>query len=428
MSGLEMKGRVELFSPVPPMRTGTASYLAEIVRRMAAIESLRPLMRIAIDPDFLPDGPGSVTELEGVEVAPFADFETEVPVGSSRILFVANNDHHAYVQASLARMSSRAQGRIIVVLHDTSVFMLNRFMYGQSRLSKDELVDRTAPQYGSRAGRLVEARLAGHMPDLFEFVTHTQALALSRAHEIWVHSIYSLVKLLTETDLHANMFPRMRVCAHPAPDVEDVEETDAALEDTGRQVFRIGIFGWVTSPKRVTSVIRGLALALDRLPSGKRDGIELVIVGRLPPETSYDPAGEASRFDVADRVRFIDYPSDVEFAELQSSCQLIFNLRYPSCGETSGTLASARATRAALVTSRYQAFHETGDNSAATVTVLPCLEDWSIAAVICEAIENASRTAGAARAPAAAEIAPVEKLVLREILGVAVRQRHSLAL
>jgi glycosyltransferase involved in cell wall biosynthesis len=246
------------------------------------------------------------------------------------------------------------------------------------------------------------------MPDIFEFVTHAQHLALTMTHEIWVHSLFGLVKLLGESTLQASRFPKIRVCRHPEP-----RATAAPAPRTDDGVFRIGVFGYVTAPKRITSVIRGLALACDRLGAVAKS-IELVVVGRIPQDTIYDPEGEAMRFDVGGQVRFVDYPSADEFSRLQSGCDLIFNLRYPSCGESSGTLASAAASGAAVVTSRYQAFHEApGDR---TVTVLPVFEDWMIASVISDAFLDRSAVTRQAKHRGQSP-APVEKLLLAEILG-----------
>lgn len=397
------------------MRTGTADYFDKVLRRVANVPGCAELMAIGIDPDFAPADRSSASALHGVPVLDHRAFPDEVPVGTTRIFFLANNDHHAYVHAALARQTSLAHGKIIALIHDPCAFMASRFMTGNGtyRFSGAELLDAISGQYGAAAKRLLEARLDGDMPDIFEFVTHAQKSALSRAHEIWVHSLYGLVKLIGESDLPAHRLPKIRVCAHPRT---DGEPGSAELAERAGPL-RIGVFGWVTPPKRVTAVIRGLALACDRLGPAAT-GIELVVVGRRPPESSYDPAGEAARFDVAERIRFVDYPGAKEFAELQAGCHLIFNLRYPSCGESSGTLASAEATAARVVTSRYQAFHESpGQRS---VTILPILEDWEIAAAICEAHEavRGQRPARANKPASGAQaICPVEKLLLCETLS-----------
>lgn len=403
------------------MRTGTAAYLDVVLSRVAAVPRCADAVVVGIDPEFLPQGEAMPETLHGVPVVDFRDLPPDVPPGHTRLFCLANNDHHAFVFDSLRRQGSRAGGKIIALLHDPACFMINRFMTGNGtwRQTVEDLDEAVRSQYGPAGSRLLKARLDGSMPDVFEFVTHAQHLALTMTHEIWVHSLFGLVKLLGESALQASRFPKIRVCRHPEP-----RGTPARARRADDGVFRIGVFGYVTAPKRVTSVIRGLALACDRLgPAGK--SIELVVVGRIPHDTIYDPAGEAARFDVADRVRFIDYPSADEFSRLQSDCDLIFNLRFPSCGESSGTLATAAASGAMVVTSRYQAFHETpGDR---TVTVLPVFEDWMIASIIGDAVlarGPINRTA-ARRGETAA---PVEKLLLAEVLARAGQRNAPLEL
>ena len=397
------------------MRTGTAAYLETVLSRIAAVPRCADAMVVGIDPEFLPPGEAMPDLLHGIPVVDFRRLPIDVAPGHTRIFCLANNDHHAFVFESLRRQGSRAGGKIVALLHDPACFMINRFMTGNGtwRQTVEDLDEAVRSQYGPAGSRLLKARLDGSMPDIFEFVTHAHHLALTKTHEIWVHSLFGLVKLLGESTLQASRFPKIRVCRHPEP-----RGIDASMPRADDGVFRIGVFGYVTAPKRVTSVIRGLALARDRLGAAAKS-IELVVVGRIPHDTIYDPEGEAMRFDLGGEVRFVDYPSADEFSRLQSDCDLIFNLRFPSCGESSGTLATAAASGAIVVTSRYQAFHEApGDRS---ITVLPVFEDWMIASIISDAFLGR----GAITRPAkhrGQSPAPVEKLLLAEVLTRA-RQR-----
>jgi hypothetical protein len=251
------------------------------------------------------------------------------------------------------------------------------------------------------------------MPDIFEFVTHCQKPALTKSHEIWVHSIFALAKLICESAVRARQFPKIRVCAHPAPEVAELPPPGA-----DKSIFRIGVFGWVTPPKRVAAIIKGFGLASDRLGREALGKINLMVVGRRPSDSPYDPEGEVARYDLQSRVHFVKDSSHREFVELQGACHLIFNLRFPSCGETSGTLATADRSGATVITSRYQAFHETSI-ARRTVTVLPDIEAWDIASAICEAYQrfNEHRPMPTARPQSpTSEICPMEKLILMEVL------------
>lgn len=275
------------------------------------------------------------------------------------------------------------------------------------------------PQYGSATSRYVRARQDGLMPDIFEYVTHSQYAALANSHEIWVHSLFAIAKLTCESDIPARRLPTIRLCAPPLPDELPLGKRESVgKREPAANRFLIGCFGWITPAKRIGSVLRGLSLALDRLPVEARRQIELMIVGRKPDGDLFDPRGVAGAYDVSDAVRIIEYPDADEFLYLQASCQLIFNLRYPSCGESSATLLSAGYTDAQLATSRYQAFNEVSSECRKVTTLQP-LDDWEIASVICAAYDSWRRGEVAAPSPRRTETSPcpVEKLLLHEIIS-----------
>jgi hypothetical protein len=108
----------------------------------------------------------------------------------------------------------------------------------------------------------------------------------------------------------------------------------------------------------IIEFLQGFALFLDRRTASELEDIELIIVGQMHPDTDYPIRGEISRLDLTDFVRTYDYVDDQSFAALVRTCDLIGNLRYPSCGETSGTLSHAHASGSQIITSRYQSFAE----------------------------------------------------------------------
>src|SRR6185437_11785204 len=55
---------------------------------------------------------------------------------------------------------------------------------------------------------------------------------------------------------------------------------------------------------------------------------------------------------------YLGHISDDRFASEMASSSLLLNLRFPSCGETSGTLNLARDLGVRIAVSSYQAFRE----------------------------------------------------------------------
>jgi len=397
------------------MRTGPANYIDLVLERLCLLPGLSSRLKIAIDSKFIPDGIAPPTHLHGVEVADYRTFSDQVPIGRTRVFFLANNDHHAYVFAALEKQSSLAAGRIISVIHDPSAFMVHewRKWHGEPMLSEADLAAVASVQYGDRASYLVGLSTSGVMPDIFGFVSHCQRAAITRSHEIWVHSPFAMAKLACETDIPTRQLPKIRVCAHPKPAPSKGHPTLPA-----GQRMRIGCFGWMTPPKRIASVVQAVGLALDRLPEGAQNEIELLVVGGQEGTTRVDLEKYIAILELGHLVRLIDYADNSDFERLQASSDVIFNLRYPSCGETSGTLATAQGTAATVVISRYQAFNELASPHE-SVSVLPGFEVWEAAALICRAYEawqNGS-THDRASVRGSSDGCPVEKLLQLEVIA-----------
>jgi len=296
------------------------------------------------------------------------------------------------------------------------MFMVHRHMAGGQAEGFDvqALFDRPKTQLGGAAERLVLRRFNELLPDVFDHGVHCMGNSLRVADEVWVHSLYAANRIVFENDIELAQLPRIRVCAHPEPVRNKNEIALSERPERGRDdPFRIGVFGWVTPPKRVVSVLRGFAMALDRLSAVERPKLELLIVGRNPAGSGYDPVGVASSLELGDQVQFIDYPDASSFETLIRTCDLIFNLRYPSCGETSGTLASAEASSARYVVSRFQSFRE-ARGAWRFANVAQPYEVWDISQAIMDAFDERQDDMGAV--PERSPVAPVEKLVLSEIL------------
>jgi hypothetical protein len=275
----------------------------------------------------------------------------------------------------------------------------------------------TAAQYGEDAERLLDMRLRGSMPDIYEYVTSTQGTALDACHEIWTHSLFAAAKLVFETGLTTDMLPRIRVCQHPQS--EPGRFSKAFSDDDG--LFRIGCFGWVSATKRIAPVIEGLALAFDRLPLLARESIRLSVVGNRT-DHDIDVLGLAAIHGLSDVVELVEGTSRADFETRQCTCDLVFNLRYPSCGETSGTFASAREGKAQMVVSRYQAFAEL-DGLYRTITTLPGLERLEIASAICDGFQQWAGEWTTRPRRSVSAVATVDRLVLAEIVAQAIAGR-----
>jgi hypothetical protein len=118
----------------------------------------------------------------------------------------------------------------------------------------------------------------------------------------------------------------------------------------------IGLFGFLTAAKRADVVLEAFANARERDPS-----LTLLVVGEPAPNIDVDAMRR-------DGVVFTGYVPDEDFASYYAAADRLVNLRYPSAGETSGTLIRALDAGKPVAVSDYAQFAELPDDC---VTKIP---------------------------------------------------------
>ncbi len=341
------------------MRTGTADYFDSLIQSLACADIERSRINIVVDDQFI-EGVFLDIDYFGFKILSHRKISDVIEPNQVRIYFLANNEYHSYCYESLSRVRKLQEGRVISVIHEPSCFMLLNNICSEERYSfnDNDLIEFCAAQFGSKALSFINARRKDILPFDVEYVMHCQHLALTRSDEIWTHSDFSALKLQFETETTSTA--KFTVSEHPhlasvrGRDQQNLPP-DLAKPDGG---FRVGMFGWVSPSKRVDVALRAFAAALQTVPHEVGSCAEFLVVGKLPPPEHFDPVGLASSLGISHRVRFLDYVPLDQFEALIESCDLLLNLRFPSCGETSGTLERAIAAGVPTVTTAYQGFAE----------------------------------------------------------------------
>lgn len=397
------------------MKTGTANYLdkllAPIAKELAAGDDVCIVIDSRDSALKLPDS------IQGIPLVDIEAVPAVVPADELWFVFIANNTFHAYVHRALDECTLNA-GRVITVVHEPANYMLIRHLsyHGEAGFAVDRLQRGMEIQYGVRAGRFLQDANAGNLPPIFDYITNAQHGLYTNSSEIWTHSMYAAQRLLLE---HPGEAPPIRVYSHPHTHFDfddDPKRLPASLQKSDGK-FRIGMFGWVSEPKRVSEAIEALGLALDRLPPAAVEHIEFYVVGQLPPAGGYDPVHKVEMADVRQNVRFLSYVENRNFELLFRTCDCILNLRFPSCGETSGTLALAHSAGVKVIKSNYQAMHE--EKSPMAISTLPFFEVAMLASQISDLyLEWAAgkETSGDQADESTSSFGcPVEKAVLLEV-------------
>src|SRR5581483_727390 len=281
--------RVAYYSPLPPSRSGIADYSALLL----------PALR------------------ERVEVV-VAEPGKRAPAADVALYHVGNDpDAHGWIVDALDERPG------VVVLHE---YVLHHLIAGMTigRGNGRGYLDAMERELGV-AGRLLGL---GVLDNLLPLLWETQperfplsGLVLDRASGLIVHSHY-----VGERARRAGYGGRIWQIPHPAWPMHDVTP---AGDVNGEPL--IGCFGFLNMNKRIPELLRAFA-AFRR----DRPGARLLLAGAAGER--FDVTRRLERLGLTEGVERLDYVPEERMWSLMAACDVLVNLRYPTMGETSGSV------------------------------------------------------------------------------------------
>ena len=312
--------RVAYYSPMPPSRSGIADYAALLL----------PALRERLD----------VVVAEPGRRPPAADVS---------LYHVGNDpDAHGWIVDALRRRPG------VVVLHE---FVLHHLVAGITIGRGDgrgylEAMERDL----GVAGRLLGLGVLDNLlPLLWETQPERFPLAgtvLDRAHGLVVHSQY-----VGDRARDAGYIGRLWRIPHPAWPMHGI---DPARDVAGDPL--IGCFGFLNMNKRIPQLLEAFSL-LRR----ERPGARLLLVGAAGER--FDVQRRLERLGLTEGVERLDYVPEERMWSLMAACDVLVNLRYPTMGETSGSVIRGLSLGKPLVVSDVGWFSELPENAVLKVPV-----------------------------------------------------------
>jgi glycosyltransferase involved in cell wall biosynthesis/SAM-dependent methyltransferase len=316
--------RIAFFSPLPPTRSGIADYSRALLDRLSRI----------------------------AEVETF----TEIPPGFDPARYdvavyqLGNNPHHAFVY----EMAMKHPG--VAVMHEANLHHLiadvtiRRGDWDAYLREVEQNAGVDALDYARRYVRTVERG-----PD-YAIPMIRSILARSRA--AIVHSA------AVESELRASGFtgPIGRI---PHGAWIDNAGVDNGASDGGRIKYRtclgldettplIGIFGFLKPYKRIAESLRAFKRLVRVVPDAR-----MILVGEAHEEL---PLGAMiTSLGLSAYVRHMGFADIENFNGYIGACDIVLNLRYPTVGESSGTLLRALGMGKAVIVSDIGSFREYPD-------------------------------------------------------------------
>ena len=312
--------RVAYHSPLPPSRSGIADYSALLL----------PALRERVD----------VVVAEPGKRAPDADVA---------LYHIGNDpDAHGWIVDALKERPG------VVVLHE---YVLHHLIAGITigRGDGRGYLDAMERELGV-AGRLLGL---GVLDNLLPLLWETQperfplsGVVLDRAQGLIVHSHY-----VGEQARLAGYPGRMWRIPHPAWPMTEVRPADDVHGDP-----LIGCFGFLNMNKRIPELLRAFAAF-----RSERPGARLLLAGAAGER--FDVSRRLERLDLTEGVERLDYVPEERMWALMAACDVLVNLRYPTMGETSGSVIRALSLGKPLVVSDVGWFSELPDDVALKVPV-----------------------------------------------------------
>jgi len=308
--------RVAFFSPLPPARSGIADYSE------ALIESLSPLVELDI--------------FSGSE-RPFDSARYDLAV-----YHAGNNGYHGFVYETALRHPG------VVVMHESNLHHLIADLTIK-RGDWDAYV--AACEYeGGAAAR--------------EFAQRVRRLEVGPDYE-GLPMVRRLLESARGVVVHSRFMEReMRSAGYAGPIA--VIPHGAWIPQADRNAYRhklgldeltplAGVFGFLKPYKRIAESLRAFRRLVRLTPNAK-----MILVGEPHPEF---PIEEMIRsMGLSTNVRVLGFVPIEEFVGYIGACDIVLNLRYPTVGESSGTLLRSLGLGKAVMVSDIGSFAEFPDD------------------------------------------------------------------
>jgi len=298
--------KATLFTPLPPARTGVAHYASMLIPELS-----------------------KHVDLEVISTRNSATRQPDNPVYQ-----LGNNPHHEWIYKRAMAQPG------VVVLHDIVLHHLIVEMT-LARGDVDGYVEALRANHGQAGAAWARGRAAGLHSEMGNFLLPASIDVANRSRAVIVHNRYAADRLRS-LGVRTPIF----VVGHPyaprAPAPSSPSRT-------------IGQFGFLTSAKRSGIVLEAFKQARKKTPD-----LRLLVVGE--PAPNIDTAVFAG-----EGITFTGFVEDQKFDAYFDAVDRLVNLRYPSAGETSGTLIRAFVAGKPVAVSDYAQFAELPDECVAKI-------------------------------------------------------------
>lgn len=313
--------RVAIFTPLPPAETGTADYAAALISELEKLVELQVFERVPLL--FKPDAFDAL------------------------IYQIGNNPHHAEIY----ELALKYPG--VVVLHEANLHDLIRGLTSNDQTAYFHEV--IYEIFGRELDELPGTRLIepGPQPRAFTMLRRL----LNRSKACIVHS-----RFVADEVRRAGFRGRLGQIPHGSQiQLLDGAEYRSRLE-IGPDQPVVGMFGYQRPDKLVCDCLLVFSKVLERVPDAR-----LIIAGMPHPEVPIED--RIASLGLQGSVRVMGFQTLCDLDGLIAACDVVLNLRFPTFGETSGTMMRAFGLGKTVVVSNIGANRELPGDICAKIPV-----------------------------------------------------------
>ncbi|HEX3532164.1 MAG TPA: glycosyltransferase family 4 protein [Thermoanaerobaculia bacterium] len=340
--------RLAYFSPLPPQPSGIADYSAELLPALARHLEVEPFVDegVRVDPEI-----AARFTVRGDKAFPAL---WESGRYDAVLYHVGNNpEYHSRVWRMLLRVPG------IVVLHEPMLHHLVRGMT-LSRGDLDGYVEEMRYAYGRTGESLARRSLGTGIPlDVWSYPLFERVVDASLG--LIVHNDCTRDRVLaSRPGTRIAKVPHHLSLDAPGEVANASPEALRAALGLPAQGLLVASFGFITPAKRMDVALRAFA----RLRREVAPGALYLLVGEVSPQYDFAKLLTPELSAGVVPVGRTDLPA---FLRYMAAADVTINLRYPSAGETSGTLIRLLGLGKAVVVSDTGAFAEIPDGCCAKI-------------------------------------------------------------
>lgn len=331
--------KIAFFTPLPPIESGISDYSEDI------INALSEFLDIDV---FIDDGYSPSSEFpESVNIYCHSEYAKRQPQYTDTVYQMGNSEYHFYMYPYVRKYSGT------LVLHDYNMhgalyhYAMNKNK-GNYRLYRECLVEDFDE---AKVDSYIQTLKNGSAnPAIYEM--ETNGIVTNYASKLIVHSCESKYKLLAR-----NIGRDVEVIASYAvidelPDAEQVKLRNGFDKDT----VVISAFGGIHETKRAVPILKAFAKLKKEIGN-----VHLLFAGKLADSIRHEFEKIISANNISDSVTVTGYIDLDKFKEYIDMTDICLNLRYPSNGETSGSLMRILAKGKCVVVNEIGSFAEIPD-------------------------------------------------------------------